>query len=86
MKKGIFILFLFTILFNLIFSSPTFTFERKLFVANGENVITSITSREDDIYLFMKKDENDYIVFHKDKTNPKLFVFDLKDTGIYKFK
>ena len=36
--------------------------------------------------LFMKKDDNDYIEFHKDKTNPKLFVFDLKDTGIYKFK
>ena len=61
MKKGLFILFLFTILFNLIFSTPTFTFERKLFVANGENEITSITSSEDDIYLFMKKDDNDYI-------------------------
>ena len=86
MKKGLFILFLFTILFNLIFSTPQFTFERKLFVANGENVITSITSSEDDTYLFMKKDDNDYIELHKDKNNPKLFVFDLKDIGIYKFK
>ena len=86
MKKGLFILFLFTIVFNLIFSTPTFTFERKLFVANGENEITSITSSEDDIHLFMKKDDNDYIELHKDKNNPKLFVFDLKDTGIYKFK
>ena len=34
----------------------------------------------------MKKDSNEYVELHKDKNNSELFIFDLKEPGIYKFK
>ena len=85
MKKSIVLLFL-CCFFIQIFSETTFNFERKFFVANGNYEITSISASENDIYLFMKKDSEDYIELHKDTKNPELFVFSLKDAGIYRFK
>ena len=86
MKKTILLIILFGILFNQIFTEPSFTFERLFFVSKGKNEITSITSSYKDIYLFMKKDSNEYFELHKDKNNSELFIFDLKEPGIYKFK
>ena len=86
MNKGLLIFILSATLFIQIVTQPTFQFERHFFIANGQNMITSITSSDNDIYLFMKKDSNNYIELHKDKSSPGLFVFDLKETGIYTFK
>ena len=86
MKKTILLIIIFGILFNQIFTDPSFNFERIFFVSKGKNEITSITSSDKDIYLFMKKDSNEYVELHKDKNNSELFIFDLKEPGIYKFK
>ena len=87
MKKKIILSILYCSLFSQILSVPKFFFENKFFITNKKNIITSISSSENNnTFLFMKKDSDNYIELHKDEKNPDLFVFDLKTPGDYKFK
>ena len=65
MNKGLLIFILSATLFIQIVTQPTFQFERHFFIANGQNMITSITSSDNDIYLLQKEEITNYYDYHK---------------------
>ncbi len=61
---------------NSSYSNLTFDFERKYYLFQNKDIITSILASEEDISLYIKKDSKlFYSEIYHDENNKKMFIF-----------